>query len=587
MIKLYLFIFSILFTTNSFAYYYTPGTGIKWNLDDLVTNSSGSVTFVQGEYFINDTIHISLNDTLYIYEDAVVKFIAGTFLSVRGTLIINPLQNVLFTASDQLTGFLGVRIDSSNTSVIRKLTFEYAVSFRLNDCTIIIDSCTFRYNNNTGTTFGNGAISLFRAKPVITNSLFFENKRAAIQGGANIANAPKIIGNTFIGNNTTNQNVPQINLGSTGTDTAKILDNRILRASTNSGGVGFLPTGEARVIVNGNIIKNNRYGITFNGGSNITALISYNQIDSNNTQGNPNLGGSGIAFSGGSPGSHQNSVVTGNQIRWNLWGVTIQNNSRPNLGNLTNADTTDDGGNYFLENNNSNTPFIDLYNNSVDTIYAQNNYWGTEDTLMMEERIFHYNDNNNLGPVIFMPGIVPVELSSFSTAVMNNSVLIRWQTASELNNLGFELFRNNEPLTFIPGFGTTTEPKEYFYSDNNLSPGKILYKLLQIDFDGTKTILREVEVEIGHLPFEYSLKQNFPNPFNPSTRISFSLPEPGNVKIRIFNLLGEEVALLVNRLYEAGNHHLDFSAANLPNGIYVYQMISENYTISRKMTLIK
>jgi hypothetical protein len=589
MIKIfYSFLLTLLLTTCALANYETPGTGVHFTLDDLVTFSGGAVTFSDGTYFVNDTVKISTNDMLYIYNNAVVKFAPSTFLSVFGTLLVNPPDSVLFTAADLGLGFLGVRVDSSNTSVVRKLTFEYATSFRLNDCSILIDSCTFRYNNHqTSTTFGNGAVSLFRARPLITNSLFFENKRAAIQGGSNVANVPVITGNTFIGNNTNNLNVPQINMGATGVDTVYILNNQILRASTNSGGIGFLPIGNVNAVVKGNIIKNNRYGITFNGGSNINALISYNEIDSNNTQGDPMVGGSGIAFTGGSSTSHQNSIVTGNLIRWNLWGVTIQGGSRPNLGNITNADTLDDGKNYFFENTNSSTPWIDLYNNSVDTIYAQNNYWGTEDTLVMEERIFHFNDNPALGPVIFMPGIVPVELTSFSAAVVNNSVILKWQTATEVNNSGFEILRDNESAGFVPGNGTTTEPFDYVFTDNNLSPGVKRYTLIQIDHDGTRTVLKETEVEVGYTPVEFSLNQNYPNPFNPSTKITFSVPSAGKVSIKVFNTIGEEVASILEEAMEAGIHSIDFNASNLTSGIYLYQMVTENFVSTRKMVVIK
>jgi hypothetical protein len=582
---IYIFLFSFLITSNLLANYNTPGTGVKWNLDDLVLNSGGLVTFSAGEYTVSDTIYISLNDTLCIYDNAVVKFAPLTFLSVRGTLLINPPAGVLFTAVDTTNAFYGVRIDTTNSCVVKKLTFEYAVSFKLMDCSIIIDSCIFRYNNNaTSTTYGNGAISLFRSKPVITNSLFQENKRAAIQGGANIANAPKIIGNTFIGNNTTNQNVPQINLGATGADTVFILNNQILRASNNSGGLGFLPLGDVRTVISGNVIKNNRYGMTFNGGSNINALISYNQIDSNNTQNNPALGGSGIAFSGGTATSQQNSIVTGNLIRWNLWGVTIQGRSKPNLGNINNADTTDDGKNYFFGNTNSTTPFIDLYNNSVDTILAQNNYFGPEDSV--EARIFHFPDNNALGPVLYLP-LIPVELTSFSAIAEGNSVLLTWQTATELNNNGFEIRRNNEVITFVPGFGTSSESREYSFFDEELSPGKFIYTLIQIDYDGTRSVLRQVEVEISSSPLVFKMDQNYPNPFNPSTKISFSVPVSGRVTIKVFNSIGEEAAILIDKIMEAGNHSVDFNAVNLPSGIYLYQMSSDNFISSKKMILLK
>lgn len=435
----YLFFFSLISIPAAFANNFsTPGTGVKWNMDDLVTNSGGDVTFSAGVYHVNDTVFIRLNDTLYITSDAIVDFAVNTYLDVNGTLIIDPPAGVTFTAQNAAAGFLGVRIDSSNATVLRKLTLEYAVSLRLGDSRIIIDSCTFRYNSPVNN-FGNAAVTLFRSSPLITNSQFLDNQRAAIQGGANIPNAPKIIGCLFSGNNTLNTNVPQINLGTTGdgSDTVQILNNQILRASTNSGGIGFLPTANVFVVIKGNVIKNNRYGLAFNGGININALISYNQIDSNNIQGDPFLGGSGINFTGGTATSQQNSIVTGNLIRWNLWGITIQNRSRPNLGNITNADTADDGKNQFIGNTNASTPGIDLYNNSPDLIYAQNNYWGSDDINVVESKIFHQPDNNMLGPVDYANFILPVVLTQFTAVEKNNKVLLTWQTASEINSQKF------------------------------------------------------------------------------------------------------------------------------------------------------
>jgi hypothetical protein len=498
--KLYTLLFlSSLLSTASFANNYaTPGTGIRWTLTDLVANAGGDVTFVAGEYFVNDTVYISLNDTLTIESNAVVKFVVGSYLDVNGTLLVNPPTNVTFTAVDPSSGFLGMRIDSSNSTFLRKLTFEYATSLRLTDCSIKMDSCIIQYNNNsTSTTFGNGAIALFRASPVITNCKFLNNQRAAIQGGANISNAPKIYNCLFLGNNTTNQNVPQINLGATsnGSDTVKIINNQILRASTNSGGIGFLPIGNVYAIINGNIIRNNRYGITFNGSTNINAIVSYNVIDSNNTQNDPNLGGSGISFSGGSSTAiGQNTIVTGNTIRANLWGITIQGRSKPNLGDLTNLDTTDNGKNFFINNTNATTAFIDLYNNSVDPIMAQNNYWNSVNPVDVEARIFHQVDNSGLGLVNYTPfidGLLPVSLKQFALAIDKDDVKLNWQTSNESNSSHFSIERSVDGQVFqsINSVAAKGTASSYQYSDNNAFAGQILlyYRLRMVDKDGRFT----------------------------------------------------------------------------------------------------
>ncbi len=496
----YLLLLAVVFTSASFARYATPGTAVKWNLDSLVKYSGGAVTFSSGLYNANDTVFISQNDTLFITTNATVKFAAGTYFDVNGIILLNPPTSVTFTAQNTTAGYLGMRIDSSDGSVLRKLSLEYAVALRILDCSPLIDSCIFRYNNNsTSTTFSSTAISLFRSKSVISNCQFLDNQRGAISGGANIANAPKIINCLFRGNNTQNANVPQINLGSTGSDTVRIINNQILRASTNSGGIGFLPIGNVYAVITGNLIKNNRYGMTFNGGSNINAIVSYNQVDSNNTQGDPNLGGSGIAFSGGSATSHQNVIVTGNLFRWNLWGITIGSTTtgggaKPNLGNLTNADTTDDGKNQFIVNTNISTPNIDLYNNNIDSIYAQNNYWGSAELSIVESHIFHKPDNAALGFVNYLPlyNPLPVALALFTATTNYNNVILNWKTLTENNSYHFIIEKSNDGSLFysigkIAAAGTSTAVKNYQFTDVGAwyQSSFIYYRLKMVDKDGS------------------------------------------------------------------------------------------------------
>ena len=173
--------------------------------------------------------------------------------------------------------------------------------------------------------------------------------------------------------------------------------------------------------------------------------------------------------------------------------------------------------------------------------------------------------------------------------------MLAWNTATELNNYGFEIERSIvvplkentfEKIGFVSGNGNSNSPKEYSYRDENLAPGAYAYRLKQIDTDGTFTYSNEVKVE--HLvPRNFVLTQNYPNPFNPSTRISFSIPEGGNVKLRVFDLLGTEVATLVNSELESGTHTVDFNAAGLASGTYFYKLESGGNALVKKMHLIK
>jgi plastocyanin len=187
--------------------------------------------------------------------------------------------------------------------------------------------------------------------------------------------------------------------------------------------------------------------------------------------------------------------------------------------------------------------------------------------------------------------IIPVELTSFAASVNGTSVNLNWSTATELNNSGFEIERKSSSsswtkIGFVAGHGTTSEAKHYSYSENNLGTGNYSYRLKQVDFDGTFEYSNAVEVEIV-TPNNFELSQNYPNPFNPTTSIKFNIPEAGNVKLAVYNLLGQEVKTLVNGFRNAGVYTVNFDASNLSSGIYLYKIEMNNFTQTRKMTLLK
>jgi hypothetical protein len=188
---------------------------------------------------------------------------------------------------------------------------------------------------------------------------------------------------------------------------------------------------------------------------------------------------------------------------------------------------------------------------------------------------------------------VPVELTSFSGTVSCNAVSLKWATATEVSNYGFEIERSSSSLStdwqkigFVNGSGNSNSPKEYSYTDNNLRSGSYSYRLKQIDNDGSYDYSNIVEIKIG-LPTNLELNQNYPNPFNPSTTISFTIPNSGDVSLKIFNALGEEVATLLDGYREAGVYAVNFNAVNLPSGMYIYQMKTNQTLLTKKMSLLK
>ena len=187
---------------------------------------------------------------------------------------------------------------------------------------------------------------------------------------------------------------------------------------------------------------------------------------------------------------------------------------------------------------------------------------------------------------------LPVELSSFTASVKENAVDLKWQTKTEVNNYGFNVERRiNEgqwnTIGFVEGSGNTNSPKEYSFTDNDLFAGgsKFQYRLKQIDNDGQFEYSDVVEVEV--MPTQFELSQNYPNPFNPSTTIRFSLPKETQLKINIYNMLGELVEKLAESNYEAGYHKVTFNASNMPSGAYIYRIESGDFVQTKKMMLMK
>jgi hypothetical protein len=188
---------------------------------------------------------------------------------------------------------------------------------------------------------------------------------------------------------------------------------------------------------------------------------------------------------------------------------------------------------------------------------------------------------------------LPVELTSFTALVNSNNVLLKWTTATELNNLGFEVYRSSNKrdwnaLGFINGKGTTSELSNYTFEDKDLSLGRYFYRLKQVDNNGTFEYSSIIEVVIGNVPRGFVLKQNYPNPFNPSTIIKFGFDKKTKASLKIYDVLGNEVATLFNGSAEGGRiYELTFNASGLSSGVYYYQLRGNDNTEIKKMMLLK
>jgi hypothetical protein len=189
---------------------------------------------------------------------------------------------------------------------------------------------------------------------------------------------------------------------------------------------------------------------------------------------------------------------------------------------------------------------------------------------------------------------LPIELTSFTASVVrDNDVEVTWKTVSETNNYGFEVSRKRgeagewTKVGFIDGHGTTLAPQSYSYTDRSVSFGKYYYQIKQIDLDGKSEAYPEMAVTVG-VADKYVLAQNYPNPFNPTTVIEFAVAKKGYATVKLYNVLGQEVAKLFEGNAEAGEiNTIRFNASSLGSGLYFYRLISGSFVDTKKLILLR
>jgi hypothetical protein len=198
---------------------------------------------------------------------------------------------------------------------------------------------------------------------------------------------------------------------------------------------------------------------------------------------------------------------------------------------------------------------------------------------------------------------LPVGLNSFSLAQHGQAILVEWRTSSELNNLGFNILRSDfDTLSYnqinknlIEGKGNTSTETCYKYLDASVVSGHhYFYKLEQINYDGTRKSFVPKSIYLDPfgqhsniLPDEYSLLQNQPNPFNPSTMIHYQLPMINDAELVIYNQLGQKVVTLVSEKQEAGYYQVEWDASRFPTGVYYYRIKSGEFVDVKKMILLR
>src|SRR5699024_9101052 len=397
--------FTLLFSLSIFAQEFTtPDTGVNWTLEDLMEESEGIVEFSDDIYTIKQEIMVSEMDTLTFNPGENIQIDEDILITVSGTwLSIGEEENLIkINATDSLTPYEGFRLQDDALIHIDYTSLKNGGGLRVITPNFALTNSILEYNTAEGVN-SSGTVNISNGSPLIENNRFYKNDLSAVASGANVDAAPKIINNYIEANSQEVNNRPQINLGSSGVENIEIIGNEIIgdRDLTSIGGISIanLMGGQLNAIVEDNIIRDNRYGINVQGAGNAYVEIIDNIIEDNDTEGNRALGGSGVSMT--SRSSSKVVVLTGNEIRRNLWGITVINEATANLGD----DEDNPGNNIFSENGNGGEIYA-LYNNTPNTIMAKNNCWieGEESTLEeVAEVIFDQEDDDSLGEVIYDP----------------------------------------------------------------------------------------------------------------------------------------------------------------------------------------
>ncbi len=278
----------------------------------------------------------------------------------------------------------------------------------------------------------------------------------------------------------------------------------------------------------------------------------------------------------------------------------------PGHGYWVDAVSFTSDGNYLLSSGRDgappdNNPKIKIWRTSdwsLQTYYDEGLAYSTIVAVVPGQNLFAYGNSYGQLYLAELPPVTPVEFSAFTALANKNNILLNWSTATETNNKGFDIERQLnsirsttsnsgwETIGYVGGSGTTTLPHQYSFNDNNLAAGIYNYRLKQIDFDGSFQYSNIVTSEVKKTILS-ELEQNYPNPFNPQTKIEYQLAKSGFVNISVYNLLSEKIKTLVNEYQEVGIHQTEFNGKGLPGGVYIYEIRSNDFTLAKKMILLK
>lgn len=382
------------------AQWTSPGNGTTYTLNDLV-EVSGCVSFDPQifYYFISGDITISANDKLYINRNdglIYITFANDYTITIKGSMEAMGQDEDHYLPIGMGSGHLRFE-DASDPSFLSYCWFGEMNGIQIINSEVSFSNCRFHYFHSQQQS---STVNIMNCDPIFNNCEFYSNEGAAISSPANGQSSPQILNCQFTNNVTSNANQPQINLGPGAQDSIRIVNCTIEGGGHDmSGGIAIadlMNTGDTKILLKDNIVKNNRYGYNQQG-YNLSSVIVGNQFIDNNNETNPMNGGSGISIYG--MDENNKAVLRGNIIMGNLWGITVINAADIDLG------TEDDWGHNQLYDNGNGGVVYDLYNNSTSDIVAVGNDWGTSNSHVIEDHIVHQNDDPSLGLVTFVPFI--------------------------------------------------------------------------------------------------------------------------------------------------------------------------------------
>lgn len=383
-----------------------------YTFSSLSSIDGAGVTKEGNSYTLSKNLEFGATDTLRLDNNATVKFGEGVMITVKGYGDFAPLDTAVITRAADSVKTVAIYFSEPNTSngVFKNVTFKY-VSMRYagykplqaENCSWISTTGIIRNSTNQS------AINFFTTtgQNSIKNCRFISNQGPAVSAPANITTPVRIENCYFYDNNTANSNKPQLNLTVGGDGAVEIIGNTMV--GTRRTMVGAIAVsnllnieGTHNVLIEGNDIRNHRYGITAT--SRMSVVIKNNTLIDNNAETNAMNGGSGINVY--DPYYYQTCRIEGNHIEGHLWGITIIGGKDVNAGKVADKTAADynPGGNVFKNNGNGGVLY-DLYNNGKNDVYAQGNTWNVAEQTEVEiaKVVYDKTDDSKLGTVYFMP----------------------------------------------------------------------------------------------------------------------------------------------------------------------------------------